>query len=52
LIGVGVDIGLRTGTQPETQAVEIVLTPGRAVPACAQTQVHPMHVVLGREYGK
>lgn len=50
LVRVGVDIGLRAGAQPEAEPVEVILAAGRAVPAGTQTQVDPMHVVLGGEH--
>jgi hypothetical protein len=46
LIRSGVDVGLGTGTEPEPKAIEVVFAAGRAVPAGAQTQADPMHVVL------
>src|SRR6478735_10585985 len=50
LVRIGVHVGLRARAQPEAEAVEVVLAAGRAVPARAQTQADPMHVVLSREY--
>jgi hypothetical protein len=50
LIGIGIHVGLCACAEPETEPVEVGLAAGRAVPAGAQTQADPMHVVLGREY--
>src|SRR6202043_396153 len=50
LVGVGVHIGLSGRAQPEAEAVEVVLAAGPTVPAGAQTQTDPVHMVLGGEY--
>src|ERR1700682_6823643 len=49
LLGGGVHIGLGSRAEPETEAVEVVLTAGRTVPARTETQTDPMHMVLGGE---
>jgi len=43
-------IGLCCRAEPETEAVEVVLTAGRTVPARAETRLDPMHMVLGGEH--
>lgn len=50
LVRVGVHIGLRARAQPEAESVEVVLAARCAVPARAQSQADPMHVVLSREH--
>ena len=50
LFGADIHIGLCACSEPETEPVEVLLAAGGAVPARSQSQVDPMHVVLGGEH--
>ena len=50
----GVDVHIRCGarTEPEVEPVEVVLAARPAVPAGAEAQADPPHMVLGSEHGQ